>query len=452
MEPVGSEIPVFQQTGTFVDGSLVKALPSGGFVVAVSANGGGDNETLLATYSATGELMIPPTRIGGNPTDDQIIIDINVLIDGRYKVTWVEAKTVFDRSVRSQIFDPRAEAVEWKGKHFNEQFVGTRFGDKLNGATGHDKLWGEAGADELTGEDGNDVLNGGAGGDRMIGGIGDDTYYVDSQNDVVEETDGTHGVDQVMSTISYALGAHMENLVGIGSGTLTLTGNALHNTIVGNSAANRIDGGLGADQMSGGAGNDTYYVDDLGDRVIEPSTGGTADLVITGISFSLEKTYVERLIASGTGSVVLKGSSLSNTIEGNVGANKLYGGKGNDVLHGGKGRDVFVFDTKPSSKNADKITDFNVRDDRIYLDNADFKGVGKGTFIKPLKLASKFFRTFNSKKAPLQETRDDNDRVFHDKGTGKLYIDQNGKKPGGLEQFGTVKAGLALTAADFMVI
>ena len=45
----------------------------------------------------------------------------------------------------------------------------------------------------------------------MIGGLGDDTYYVDNAGDIVTEVAG-EGTDSVLSSISYTLGANVENL------------------------------------------------------------------------------------------------------------------------------------------------------------------------------------------------------------------------------------------------
>jgi len=49
-------------------------------------------------------------------------------------------------------------------------------------------LTGNSAANMLVGLQGNDLLDGGSGDDTMIGGVGDDTYFVDSVNDVVDET------------------------------------------------------------------------------------------------------------------------------------------------------------------------------------------------------------------------------------------------------------------------
>lgn len=46
-------------------------------------------------------------------------------------------------------------------------------------------------------------------------------------------------------------------------------GNALNNILIGNAGANQLDGGLGARTMTGGAGDDRYYVDNIGDVVVE---------------------------------------------------------------------------------------------------------------------------------------------------------------------------------------
>jgi Ca2+-binding RTX toxin-like protein len=151
--------------------------------------------------------------------------------------------------------------------------------------TDDDFLYGGAGNDTLLGGLGNDYLDGGAGADDMEGGAGDDTYIVNSVNDVILEQRG-EGYDKVRSSCNTILNANIEELRLLEGYAINGTGNSLDNTIIGNGQDNILDGVTGADVMTGGAGNDTYYVDNAGDRTVEFAGEGT-DTVNASISHTL---------------------------------------------------------------------------------------------------------------------------------------------------------------------
>ena len=196
----------------------------------------------------------------------------------------------------------------------------------------------------ITGNAADNTLDGKAGADTLTGGAGDDLYVVDDIGDLVIENTG-EGTDRVESTISYTLGANVENLTLTGTGTINATGNALANTLMGNAGDNVLDGGAGTDTLIGGAGNDTYVADNALDVIIESITGGIDQVLVNfapaGNSYTLGR-FLENATLLAAGIYGLKGNELDNTLTGNGSNNVLDGGAGNDTLDGGAGADIMI--------------------------------------------------------------------------------------------------------------
>ena len=196
-------------------------------------------------------------------------------------------------------------------------------------------------SNSIVGNSGNNLLAGGGAADVLNGGIGNDTYFVDDAGDAVFENAG-QGNDTVFSTVHFALPANVETLVLQGSADLQGYGNGLLNTIFGNSGNNLIDGGTAADSMRGGVGNDTYFVEDAGDTVVENAAQGN-DAVFASVNYGLSAN-LETLVLQGIADLQGYGNGLVNVIYGNTGNNLLNGFASADLMVGGAGNDTYFVD------------------------------------------------------------------------------------------------------------
>jgi serralysin len=180
------------------------------------------------------------------------------------------------------------------------------------------------------------------------------------------------------------------------------------------------------------------------------STGQIAELgvghdargnIANGLLYQGDTRSLIENAAGGSGSDVITGNAAANILRGGAGADRLNGLGGSDTLIGGSGKDVFVFNIKPSrSTNLDRITDFSVLDDTIWLENAVFTKLGAGG-----KLPTSAFWTGS-------KAHDTTDRVVYDSASGALYYDADGIGQAAPVKFGQLSKGLKMTAADFLVI
>jgi Ca2+-binding RTX toxin-like protein len=120
----------------------------------------------------------------------------------------------------------------------------------------------------IVGNSANNILDGSGGDDVMKGGYGNDTYVVDSTGDTIVEYD-VGGFDRVISTVSYTLGNHLENLeLNSMSAAIAGTGNSLDNMIFGSGSNNSINGLAGNDSLYGWGGDDSLNGGD-GNDILE---------------------------------------------------------------------------------------------------------------------------------------------------------------------------------------
>jgi Ca2+-binding RTX toxin-like protein len=225
-----------------------------------------------------------------------------------------------------------------------------------------------------------------------------------------------------------------------GSETVPPSGGTSDGTLYGTSGADVLRG-TGAHTMIGYGGNDEYYVDNVGDKVVE-SSGQGQDRVWASVSHALSAGSSVEVLGTtkdaGTTAINLTGNELAQTMQGNAGANAINGGGGADKLSGFGGNDMFVFNSDLGNGNVDRITDFNPSQDKIHLDDAIFAGLSAGA------LTSAAF--FTGKAA-----HDSSDHIIYNSSTGALSFDSDGAGGAAQTQFATLSSHPSLSAASFYV-
>lgn len=214
---------------------------------------------------------------------------------------------------------------------------------------------------------------------------GNGTITLNTKNQLVY-TPKTHysGSDAFNYTISDGNGGTVTKTVALTVTPLpiNITGTDGNDVLTGNYKDNILDGGKGADTMAGGTGNDTYYVDNVGDVVIENANEGM-DSVYSSVNYNLSAN-VENLTLTGTSAINGTGNSLNNNITGNTANNTLTGQSGNDTLTGGKGNDYL----NGGSGNNDYIFNLGDGNDTIVDSGSSKITFGSGITKNNVKLTA----------------------------------------------------------------
>jgi Ca2+-binding RTX toxin-like protein len=254
-----------------------------------------------------------------------------------------------------------------------EGVQGGGYADKLTGNAGANQLRGGAGTDDLDGKDGADLLNGQAGNDTLRHGPGADSLYGGTETDTLSyagvggrvtvfqdfaANDGTSGegdnVNQVENITGSAYddelqGTDGNDLIDGGKGFDRITPKYGSDKVLGGDDADLISGGPGLgvcggfcladnDVVDGGAGNDTIDYSARSDALMIVLDGVTTS---GGTGESDKLTSIENA-TGGSGSDVIMGTSVANSLTGGAGTDWLEGRAGSDSLAGDAGRDTLL--------------------------------------------------------------------------------------------------------------
>lgn len=270
-------------------------------------------------------------RVDGDSGDDDIKGD-----SGDDHIHGGAGHDVLDGNSGDDDLDGGSGDDHLNGGRGDDSLLGGLGDDSLVGGSGNDRLSGGSGRDNLVGDAGDDRLTGGSGLDHLAGGIGNDTYVID-RVDEISRSVGDSGIDRVLSSVSYGLGAQQERLVLTGTDDLKGVGNAGDNTVSGNGGDNHLNGGAGDDRLFGEAGDD--------------------------------------FLNGGAGDDDLKGGDGHDDLIGAAGDDRLHYDADDSLYHGGAGEDTLVIDGSEINLDLTAIADTVIRS----IEEIDLTGSGNNS-------------------------------------------------------------------------
>lgn len=259
------------------------------------------------------------------------------------------------------------------------------------------------GNDLVIGRDGRDEIRDSGGNSEIYAGGGNDSVVNIGKRGGASHLDGGDGND----TIRAGLGN--DRVIG-GQGNDWLYGEDGNDHIEGGAGDDHLQGDNGDDRLEGGAGHDNLRGDDGNDY-----------------------------LAGGSGNDNLSGGFGNDRLEGGSGNDRLNGNEGSDILVGGSGADTFVFSSHLAYGGIDTLLDFRAGEDKIALDDAIFRALGK-------RVDAREFARGNEAATKYQHLLLDDD--------GALYYDADGAGGASAVQIATIH-GTALdeiTHQSFQII
>jgi Ca2+-binding RTX toxin-like protein len=353
-QALGNDFSIAPMSATIRNGlSAITSLPGGGFVVTwqQAANGGDNYEIVGQRFTSNGTATGAEFTVNTQTTNNQYGNDVARLSDGGFVVTWVDPV-------------PNSGGGRIVARHY------------------------DASGNATSGEIVVDTKASGAYGRTVVTALADGGYVVawpDAENTNVDHNVsarafGANDVplgDAFDMSFNSPFGANFfsDGAVTLANGNVVFTWDGPSITppggqgtgedvymrvyqigsstgpapIVGTPGSDVLDGTIGAqaDVLSGLGGDDTYFVDNPGDQVIE-AVGGGNDLVASTTSYLLnagaEVEILSTTNSGGNATTALTGNEFGQTIIGNAGDNFLNGGGGADILQGLGGNDIYIVD------------------------------------------------------------------------------------------------------------
>jgi Ca2+-binding RTX toxin-like protein len=355
--------------------------------------------------------------------------------------------------------------------------------ENLAGSAFNDRLVGNGAANVLTGQGGADRIDGGGGDDILLGdfayqgdaplrpglGTGYATLGAGATNNSVATA------FDISNNFSLAADPDIFDSTTILHTTVNATGTGQGGFYKVNLTAGTVLT-IDIDGIADPAVHDSFLrlLDSNGNIVAQNDDGGgdpgsTSDrdssavfvVLQTGTYYIVEGSWTDTAPGNGFTEAVPSGSTyeLNVSVEfppapvqpGVAGADTLLGGAGSDLLDGGLaadrltggvGEDSFRFSTALGNGNIDHITDFNVAQDSILLDNLIFAALGANGALA----LGAFF------KSATGVAQDADDRIIYDTDNGGLFYDADGAGQTAAIQFAQLGANLSLSSSDFIII
>ncbi len=341
----------------------------------------GDNQTVSTAFGNSSNLeQIALTGAGEHTVSFGIS---NAFSNGRIELLAANASKLTISNTLNSV-----NTVLVHGTGGDDLLRGTFNADTLIGGEGRDEFFVVGGADQIFGDGGDDILhitasNALAAMASADGGAGMDVLAIESVQQTatslagfanfellrIGQVDNGAGV-VLLGGAEEAFSGNVMQIEFLGGGNLEaipltkamqVTGSAGREVVFAGSGNDTIDGGVNSGELGdifqGGLGDDTYFVRNANDEVVEFENAGT-DTVWVSANEWAANTYVEYIRLQGNAVKVsatvgnqqifanaLLGSDLNagdgnDLLWGGAQADTLLGGSGDDLLWGGEGADI----------------------------------------------------------------------------------------------------------------